>query len=172
MTTEADLSRGRQLARQALAELDELSQRQTACGDDTLRSTLQDIGQRKSGQAWRLMAWLQQHDDHTPSWQRPEPSAPWQPDEPGASASPDSATDTVYPAATPDAAPVIERRDVTPELIVFRVARPASFQFSPGQSVKVGLGDIRRAYSIVSAPMSPSSSSLWNWPPADRCRNS
>ncbi|MFC4258177.1 ferredoxin--NADP reductase [Marinobacter lacisalsi] len=161
MTTEADLSRGRRVARQALAELDGLSQRQADCGDDTLRSTLRDISQRKSGQAWRMMAWLQQHDNHPPSSQRQLAPAPQQPDqssapaEPGPSVVTDSVTETPSFAATFDAAPVIERRDVTADLIVFRVARPEGFQFSPGQSVKVGLGDIRRSYSIVSAPHEP-----------------
>ncbi|GGY74966.1 FAD-binding oxidoreductase [Marinobacter zhanjiangensis] len=162
MATETDLSRGRQVARQALVELDDVSQRQVACGDDNLRSTLQAIGQRKSGQAWRLLAWLQQHDGHMPASQGQQPTAPRQPGEaaaaaePGPSASgsesPDSVTDTPHAAATADAALVIERRDVTPDLIVFRVARPGDFEFSPGQSVKLGLGDIRRSYSIVSAP--------------------
>lgn len=38
---------------------------------------------------------------------------------------------------------------------MFRVSRPEGFQFSPGQSVKVGLRDLRRSYSIVSAPHEP-----------------
>lgn len=161
MATEADLSRGRQVARQALVELDGLSQRQADCGDNTLRSTLQDIGQRKSGQAWRMMAWLQQHDHHLPSSRRQVAPTPQPPGESAASAEPgplasaDSGTQNPSSAATFDAAPVIERRDVTADLIVFRVARPEGFRFSPGQSVKVGLGDIRRSYSIVSAPHEP-----------------
>jgi NAD(P)H-flavin reductase len=50
---------------------------------------------------------------------------------------------------------VIECRQVTPELLIFKVPRPLDFTFKPGQSTKVGLGDVTRSYSIVSAPHEP-----------------
>jgi ferredoxin-NADP reductase len=45
--------------------------------------------------------------------------------------------------------------EVAEDLIRFRVPRPINFYFESGQSVKVGLGDLQRAYSIVSAPHEP-----------------
>ncbi|WP_328185907.1 FAD-binding oxidoreductase [Marinobacter sp. OP 3.4] len=158
MTTESDLSRARQATRQALTEVERLNQRQSRCSDDALRSTLHDIGRRRSEQTWRMLAWLQHHEQRTIATSTPEPGPP---DLPGQSADAvqpdarDSVQGDVPPANTSDAVPVIERREVTPDLIVFRASRPAGFGFSPGQSVKVGLGDLRRSYSIVSAPHEP-----------------
>jgi NAD(P)H-flavin reductase len=125
MATEPDLTRGRQGAQQALAELDNLSRRQAECDNEPLRSTLAGIARRKSGQTWRMLEWLRQHDPgHTP-------------------------------ATAAGNGEVIELRTLTPELIVFKVARPPEFQFGAGHSVKVSLGELRRPYSIVSAPHEP-----------------
>ncbi|MFW5824175.1 MAG: ferredoxin--NADP reductase [Marinobacter sp.] len=152
----------RVLTRQALAELDGLNGRQAACQDASLASTLGTIGQRKSAQTRRLLDWLGRHDTPAPvdhgaePWQAKTPQQPRTPEHsrqgsqggeaPGAEAPSPSSRGSVA---------VIERRDVTPELIVFRVTRPEDFRFSPGQSVKVGLGGVRRSYSIVSAPHEP-----------------
>jgi hypothetical protein len=104
MATEPDLTRGRQGAQQALAELDNLSRRQAECDNEPLRSTLAGIARRKSGQTWRMLEWLRQHDTgHTP-------------------------------AAVAGNGEVIELRTLTPELIVFKVARPPVFQFGAGHS--------------------------------------
>src|SRR5690606_7226291 len=59
------------------------------------------------------------------------------------------------PANSGEGVAVLERIDVTPELIRLKVPRPLDFSFRPGQSVKVGLGGIRRSYSLVSAPHEP-----------------
>ena len=72
MATEPDLTRGRQGAQQALAELDKLSRRQVECDNEPLRSTLAGIARRKSGQFWRMLEWLRQHDSEG-TRQRPLP---------------------------------------------------------------------------------------------------
>jgi hypothetical protein len=72
MATEPDLTRGRQGAQQALAELDNLSRRQAECDNEPLRSTLAGIARRKSGQSWRMLEWLRQHDSEG-TRQRPLP---------------------------------------------------------------------------------------------------
>jgi ferredoxin-NADP reductase len=160
MVTETDLSRARQGARQSLSERDGLDHRQSGCSDSALRSTLQDIGHRKSAQMWRLLQWLQHHDsgsDPTRLAEAPVSEASAVSGEPEAAGpvSPDAIIADPPPAASHDRASIIERRDVTPDLIVFRVARPGGFEFSPGHSVKLESGGIRRSYSIVSAPHEP-----------------
>jgi ferredoxin-NADP reductase len=50
------------------------------------------------------------------------------------------------------AARVLERRDITPDLMVLRVSRPAGFAFVPGQHARLGIGDMSHSYSIASAP--------------------
>ncbi len=145
MAMSPDLSRVRQGAQQALAELDDLSRRQAECNNEQLRSTLAGIARRKSGQTWRMLEWLRRHDSVG------ETSAPVAPQP---SRSPEAATGHT-PATAAGNGEVIEVRALTPELIVFKVSRPAEFQFVAGQSVKVGLGELRRSYSIVSAPHEP-----------------
>jgi len=141
-----DLSRIRQGAQQALAELDNLSQRHADCTDDQLRSTLADIAQRKSGQAGRMLDWMRQRDGTVGSESAPAAPQP---------AKETQAHTSDAPATTAEGGEVIDVREVAPELIVFRVARPRDFQFVAGQYVKVGVGDVRRSFSIVSAPHEP-----------------
>lgn len=162
MVSREDLSGARRMTRQALADLDGLSGRQAACHDASLASTLREIGQRKSAQTRRLLDWLGRHETPASADDAGEPSPGVAPPEPvmhspeGADDQGGEVTATDSPSASRyEDVPVIERRDVTPELIMFRLARPENFRFSPGQSVKVGLGDIRRSYSIVSAPHEP-----------------
>ena len=159
MASDSDLSGARQGAQHCLAEQDALSQRQAGCGSDSLRTTLADIGQRKPGQARRMLEWLARHDQ--------DASAP--PSEPTTSTSEpianDESTDdrrdasmTNTEPATPmtsEGGEVLERRDITPELLVLKVARPADFDYVAGQSVKVEFGGVRRTYSLVSAPHEP-----------------
>ncbi len=54
-----------------------------------------------------------------------------------------------FPKAT-----VVERRDVTDDLMVIKLEpeEGGSFSFKPGQYCTLGLGSIERAYSIASAP--------------------
>ena len=163
MTMESDLSRARQAARQALTEVERLNRRQSWCSDDALRATLQDIGRRRSEQTWQMLTWLQHHESRSLMVSAPGTGQPDMPGQESHAGQPDTPVPDArdsdqgdFPAAgTSDGAPVIERREVTQDLIVFRVSRPAGFEFSPGQSVKVGLGDLRRSYSIVSAPHEP-----------------
>ena len=124
MATEPDLTRGREGAQQALAELDKLSRRQVECDNESLRSTLAGIARRKSGQTWRMLEWLRQHENEGAS------SAP---ETPQPSQSPEAATGHTSAAAAGNGE-VIELRELTPELIVFKVARPPEFQFGAGHS--------------------------------------
>ena len=59
------------------------------------------------------------------------------------------APNPAFPKAT-----LIERRDITDELMVLKLEPEAggSFNFKPGQYCTLGLGRIERAYSIASAP--------------------
>ena len=53
-------------------------------------------------------------------------------------------------------AKLVERRDVTDDLIVIRLdPGEGAFNFKPGQYCTLGLGAIERAYSIASAPHEP-----------------
>lgn len=162
MVDRADLSGVRQLTREALAELDGLGRRRLACHDASLASTLRTIGQRKSAQTRRLLDWLGRHERPASADSAGDPvpetapresvtPAPGGPDGQGGGA-PEAESSYIRGHEN---VPVIGRRDVTPDLIVFRLARPENFRFSAGQCVKVGMGDLRRSYSIVSAPHEP-----------------
>ncbi|MCI0848672.1 MAG: hypothetical protein J4N86_09065, partial [Chloroflexi bacterium] len=67
---------------------------------------------------------------------------------------------TKGPAGAPDLTPnpafpkasLVERRDVTEDLMVIKLEPSEKFDFKPGQYCTLGLGKIERAYSIVSAP--------------------
>lgn len=50
---------------------------------------------------------------------------------------------------------VIERRDVTDDLLVLLLEPDAPFAFAPGQYCTIGLGGVERPYSIVSSPHEP-----------------
>jgi len=52
-----------------------------------------------------------------------------------------------FPTAT-----LVDRRDVTEDLMVIKLEISEQFDFKPGQYCTLGLGKIERAYSIVSAP--------------------
>jgi ferredoxin-NADP reductase len=60
-------------------------------------------------------------------------------------------------AAQTVAAPgtVLERIDVTRDLMILRLARPPGFAFVPGQSVRIGLRGVSHPYTIASAPGAP-----------------
>lgn len=47
---------------------------------------------------------------------------------------------------------LLRRRDVSDALISLQLSRPAGFDYRPGQHVKMGLPDLMRTYSLVSAP--------------------
>jgi len=50
---------------------------------------------------------------------------------------------------------VVERKDVTGELMVIKLEPEIDFAFKSGQYCTLGLGSVERAYSIVSAPHEP-----------------
>jgi len=52
----------------------------------------------------------------------------------------------------PLASEILERRCLTPEVMVLRVSRPPGFAFEPGQRVKLSLGGKKRPYNIASTP--------------------
>lgn len=156
MSTETDLWRARQGVTRSLADLDGLGQRGNGCKNEQLRALLGDIARRKQGQRHRLLGWLGSHE--------PPPAPPWASvptvlDEhaAGSAAGPGQApaSSVAEVGVSPAGVAITERREITPDLIVFRTARPPDFHFSAGQSVKVGLGGIRRSYSLVSAPHEP-----------------
>ncbi|NQW23179.1 MAG: ferredoxin--NADP reductase [SAR202 cluster bacterium] len=60
---------------------------------------------------------------------------------------PDLTPNPAFPTAT-----LVERRDVTDDLMVIKLRPSEDFSFKPGQYCTLGLGKIERAYSIVSAP--------------------
>lgn len=47
---------------------------------------------------------------------------------------------------------LLERAEVSPDLLRLKVSRPAGFQFAAGQHVKMGLPGLTRTYSLASAP--------------------
>jgi ferredoxin-NADP reductase len=66
--------------------------------------------------------------------------------------------DTPRPAPPSQGAPpgtVLDRVDVTADILVLRIARPPELRFVAGQHVKVGVGDASHPYSIASAPHEP-----------------
>ncbi len=56
------------------------------------------------------------------------------------------------PPRAPATTTVVARRQLTPTLLVLRLARPAGFTFSPGQYVKLALDGVRRDFTLCSAP--------------------
>ncbi|MFB3091773.1 MAG: FAD-binding oxidoreductase, partial [Dehalococcoidia bacterium] len=56
----------------------------------------------------------------------------------------------VLPKAT-----MMERRDITHDLMVIKLEPETDMDFKPGQYCTLGLDGIERAYSIVSAPHEP-----------------
>jgi ferredoxin--NADP+ reductase len=47
---------------------------------------------------------------------------------------------------------ILERRWLSPDVMVLRVSRPDAFEFVPGQRVKLSLGGKKRPYNIASIP--------------------
>jgi hypothetical protein len=50
---------------------------------------------------------------------------------------------------------LIERRDLTPDLMVIRLEPEIPYTFTPGQYCTIGVEGIERAYSMVSSPHEP-----------------
>lgn len=47
---------------------------------------------------------------------------------------------------------VLERKDLTPDLMLMWIEKPEGYTFKPGQYCTIGVDGVERAYSIVSAP--------------------
>ena len=60
---------------------------------------------------------------------------------------PDLTPNPAFPTAK-----LVERRDVTDDLMIIKLEPSKQFNFKPGQYCTLGLGKIERAYSIASAP--------------------
>ncbi|PKB70755.1 MAG: hypothetical protein BZY87_09565 [SAR202 cluster bacterium Io17-Chloro-G6] len=65
----------------------------------------------------------------------------------GQAGPPDLTPNPAFPTAR-----LVERRDLTEDLMVIKLEPSVHFNFKPGQYCTLGLGEIERAYSIVSAP--------------------
>ena len=65
----------------------------------------------------------------------------------GRADAPDLTPNPAFPTAT-----LVERQDLTEDLMVIKLEPSGPFNFKPGQYCTLGLGKIERAYSIVSAP--------------------
>jgi NAD(P)H-flavin reductase len=141
-----------------LRDLDTLKQTLEGCCNQQLRSMLSDINRRKVRHTSRLLNWLQERNaglENDLDGRRFEVESPaakgGQPPEAGSAVSAGRVeiTDSGYQVE------VIECREVTSDLLIFKVPRPADFTFMPGQSVKLRLDGVKRSYSIVSAPHEP-----------------
>lgn len=142
-------------ARHTLAQLSalhcSLEARLGSGANPGLDRVLGDILSRRAGQQERLAAWLGEGTKGGKSFR----------DDP-VSESPDPRDDRPHKARKKGKKSkalvnvrVLQRRDLTSELLTFRLSRPPEFVFSAGASVKVVLGGLSRRYSIVSAPHEP-----------------
>lgn len=158
MGRQIDRQRARIGLRETLRNLDRLEQTLEECSNRELYATLNEIKGRKAAQTAGLLGWLQKNgagfennlpDNHTAS------SPPGQNEDAPEKLPPQLAAANSLPAqAASDGATVavIERRDISPDLLTFTVPRPAGFNFKPGQSTSVELRGLKRRYSITSAP--------------------
>lgn len=172
MTSQLDIKLAYVAVQEELADTQACRQRMAACGDEPLRTLLGRIERRKSRHVSRLLSWLQQHSpglEHNlkAQWEAslagPPTAAPAnEPQRPEmleaetsapgvqtASAPPLETGKTGYPVQ------IMERRNVTDDLLIIKVPRPANYAFVPGQAAKLTLDGIKRDYSIVSAPHEP-----------------
>lgn len=143
---------------EGLQDLDALKQTLEGCSNQQLRSMLSDINRRKIRHTSRLLNWLKERnaglefdlDARLFEFESPGAEGERSPEAGSViSSGRVEVTDSGYQVE------VIERRQVTPDLLIFKVPRPPDFSFMPGQSVKLMLDGIRRSYSIVSAPHEP-----------------
>lgn len=119
-------------------------ERAQACVDPGLRVVLERLRRGRSAGAMRLLAWLQGRGAGfglEAGLMHRSGQAP------SAVAAPDR--------SEPGRVVVRALRPVAENLLIFTTSRPPGFDFAPGQAVKLGLGGVRRSYSIVSAPHEP-----------------
>ncbi len=160
MASDSDSARVRRGALEALDDLENLDRAARHCSDQALATLLADISRNKAHQSARLMDWLTRRDalfaGRSPGAAAEVVTEPTDEPQGGAGSTVAEAADTSgRPASAGEGVAVIERREVTPDLLVFKVPRPLDFNFEAGQSVKVSANGVRRSYSIVSAPDEP-----------------
>lgn len=128
------------------------------CGDPTLRALLQRIERAQVRQESRLLDWLLRRDADLALDLKTRPMEPRESEQ--AVQAEDIAEREAAEAEAESTegwrqVQVIERRDVTGDLVALKLARPRDFAFVPGQYAKLRLGGVSRSYSIVSAPHEP-----------------
>lgn len=125
------------LINRALAAARRSHSRAAGTANMELACLLNQVAQRTHGRAWVLRHWLR-----LASFARIN--------EVDAGIRKDSAHAL---AAAPGA--LLKRDDVTPNLLILRVAKPKGFHFVPGQYTTLSLGGEHNPYSIASAPHEP-----------------
>lgn len=144
MAHSSDTQTARRGLQRNLHRADALEQRLQDCDNRQLCSTLRKIHRSKLRQSAGFVTWLQGR------------AAGFAADAP--IAEPAKASTLSESVAASASAPgdgeiaVIERRQVSGDLIILKVQRPPGFEFLPGQSTKLELANLRRRYSIASAP--------------------
>lgn len=168
MANESDIRRARNGARDSLADLELITEAAEASQDGNLRRLLTGIGRRRSDQMLKLLDWVDRQGvggkeiggkkSVPPVSAGAEPFGP-EPLPNGVESTPQvdvaPGQAVARPATGAGGVSVLERQEITPDLVRFTVPRPQDFNFVAGQSVKVGVGDVRRSFSIVSAPHEP-----------------
>lgn len=162
MSRESDIRRARKAVREVLRGHNALEQALGGCSDQHLRSILSDVSYKRARQTARLLSWLQEREGLAESGHDSGSGEVVSlPDDEKASFSQASLGQNAQQAYQRDSigargsAQVLERREVTADLLIFKVSRPAGFTFRPGQAVKLGVAGTKRRYSIVSAPHEP-----------------
>lgn len=134
--------------RRTLRHMDALEQRLQRCGDQGLSATLETIRHCKLRQSAGFLEWLHEPSAITSAMPSARPTA-----------APAEARELIQSpsrsASGSGEVRVLEHRQVTSDLIILKVQRPSGFSFLPGQSSKIGVADVKRRYSIASAPHEP-----------------
>lgn len=113
-----------------------VSRRRKDCSDPELSQLLGKVEARRAAR-YGVLAGNVRNDDPTPTQAASRPSGP-------------------HAAAAPGGT-IIAVDDVSPDVRILRVARPAGFSYRAGQHLKLGVpgADKRHNYSIASAPHEP-----------------
>lgn len=147
MTRSTDQRRARQSLEVVYSVQNSLEQRLGQGASESLEKVLGDVWRRRSLQGERLNSWLRGEESAQQS-----ASASLLADDPQKR---ESARVNQASTSEPGQVQVLERRELTPDLLIFKLARPPGFSFVPGASVKIELNGVSRRYSLVSAPHEP-----------------
>jgi NAD(P)H-flavin reductase len=145
MVDDSDRQRARGGLARTLRDLDALEDNLRACSDARLSETLREIERRRARQSTALLRWLRLGaavDPQSEARQQPAPEM--------VSDSQGRPQDNTKRGS--QRVQVLERREVTADLIRLKLQKPAGFTFLPGQSTRLELAGISRRYSIASAP--------------------